>query len=373
MAIKYVWRVDSRTPEEIFQHGFSGRGSDRNFFRHILGTGFRNDFFISTSETPTAAIRFFGSWLRSPSPETGRTAYLYQIRADERVYNARRTGENLYDLVMSNQIVHESGDRGRATVALDFLRTSFAYQREWFSDGPINGNQVRSAWRLDTVSIDPDHIHHPVGRVVESTRINDPEIMNDRYVDAETTVNEEPWLPTNPAQMATLLTPPTEAAIADVSGGVSSSLAFACPSSKTAGTARLRRSTNRKDPDYDECIAETIDCYTNLSRIPSFAPSMDEMGKTEIFLVNRDESKTFRLSGVLGPNQKVYLTENSSTAKTPPLYFFHDSYGRIVAGTLINDSYFEFALTLVPTSIAGQFQIKLQLAVTNEPLQNWLV
>lgn len=58
-APRFVYRIDTRPPERIFEQGFQTHGNVRDFFTHILGRRITDDGFVSASETPTAALRYF--------------------------------------------------------------------------------------------------------------------------------------------------------------------------------------------------------------------------------------------------------------------------------------------------------------------------
>ncbi|WP_051619168.1 hypothetical protein [[Mycoplasma] collis] len=192
---QYIYRVDTGPPEVVFREGFRNLGNVRNFFEHIVSTNFGQSYFVSFSDTPTAAIRFFGSWLRAYVPQHPRETYLYEVKADNHFYNARFTSENLIDVIRNDQVTYESGDYDMARMGLNALRTSFSYQRKWFSDGPVLVTSIRSTWRVDAVPIDPALVHHPAVIVVETTRIHDPEILNEHYVELPTHTNPNTWTP----------------------------------------------------------------------------------------------------------------------------------------------------------------------------------
>ena len=360
--VRFVYRVDLRSPEEIFEHGFSTLGDVRNFFEHILSTNFGRSYFISTSETPTAAIRFFGSWLREYVPEHPRRAYLYEIRADQHFYNARATGENLLDLMRQRQVVFDSGDREMAQMGIRALRTSFAYQREWFTDGPIAAANVRSAWLVDAVPVEPGHAHHPAGRVVETTRINEPEMHNPHYQELQTQANDQPWLPTPGIATPVHLSIPQAASVADVSEGTSASLSFACPDWSPP-------SSNGENP-LDKCIAEKIDNY-NLQSLPQYASSVKELEDTPVYLRGIKTQKSFMLQAD-PQNNNVFLVEVNPKQKSsfPQTIFFWDVYQRICLKDLTG-AQISLSLTAFTTQYAGQLKVHLSVSAVNAVNQKW--
>lgn len=98
--------------------------------------------FVSASDSPNSALRFFGTLLHMPQH---RDYYLYQIRATGDVYSATRTAVRMYDRLENNSLQFEEGDRAVAYEAIDAVFTSFAYQREWFHVGHISNVLIHSA------------------------------------------------------------------------------------------------------------------------------------------------------------------------------------------------------------------------------------
>lgn len=397
MGLKYVWRVDTRPPSVIFEQGFQNLGPERDFFGHIVSTNFGQSFFVAASENPTAAMRFFGSWFRENVPDHPREAYLYQIRANNLIYDARLTGENLYDYVMSGDVSYDEGDRDIARMGLRALRTSFAYQREFFSDGPIPREQIRSAFRLDEVPIQSSHVHHPSGRVIGTTRINEPEIFNPHYQDLDSSSNDEPWMPPTALTLTPLhLRVPEGAVAADVAEGVHSSLGFFCHEFEPGPSGpRKRRETQGINGDnhshltgfaknnyknyYDNnsakgkgltCSGEFVQSISKIQFFSEFADSASDKRSTEVYLIDNDNN-LFKLtlpnSQVL-PGASFFLTKN---LKQKLVKFYYDSYQRICSNQGYELKSLEFALTSVKTNVAGVFQLKIQLAVTNDKNQRW--
>lgn len=89
---KYVYRIDSRPPDDIFNNGFSSWGQNNNVFSHISGASCveqdqqqRDSGFISTSANSDWSMAM--TYIRSRQ-FTNEHIYLYRIRADEHFYNA---------------------------------------------------------------------------------------------------------------------------------------------------------------------------------------------------------------------------------------------------------------------------------------------
>lgn len=88
-AVDFVYRVDSRSPSEIFRDGFRSHGNNRNLQQHLRGdscaAGSRDSAFIATttslSETYNIARQYYSS-----STFRG-TLYRYRIRANNIFYS----------------------------------------------------------------------------------------------------------------------------------------------------------------------------------------------------------------------------------------------------------------------------------------------
>ncbi|MBD5422995.1 MAG: toxin [Mycoplasma sp.] len=361
---KFVYRIDTRKPEVIFETGFNPVGNVRDFFTHILGERMRDNYFISTSETVTAALRFFASWLDEP---IGREeVYLYEIRADHTFYNARTTGENFLDRVLNNQITYQHGNRDDALFCINLLRGDFAYQREWFSEGPIAREQIVRAWRVDMVEVDPRHVRH-TGREFSQAlpRINDPEIVNNHYQDQPTHANPNPWDNAPSAQAPSTVSIPENVELADIAEGVSASMSFACPNPD---------STNRNKRDLNnnlQCIAQTFVEY-KLKDAPEYAPSYKKLNARALYLATQDLKFKFKLS--MENKRKTFPTiisikQNNKNEETKIIY---DTNERLCKYIKDCNKEIQLALTLQynPKQV-GIFEVISEVSIINDPAQKW--
>lgn len=101
----FFYRMDTRPPAEVFQHGFSPSGNHSSLFQHVVGQtcqpGLQTSGFIAVSANETFAV----DWGRETQPE-GTRFYVYRIRASEFFHNAaqslfhasRQTGDLVYEL-----------------------------------------------------------------------------------------------------------------------------------------------------------------------------------------------------------------------------------------------------------------------------------
>ncbi|MDE5553015.1 MAG: DUF1561 family protein [Malacoplasma sp.] len=320
---------------------------------------------ISGSDSPDSSLRFFGGMLNEP--EDPLEYYLYEIRADENVYSAERTASFYHQRISTGQIEFEEGDLQIAVDAVDAIFREFAYQREWFNVGAIPRERVRAAWRIDSVSILPTHIRHPRRTVYYTPRINDPEILNENYVEADTYANDLPY-----TEGATLITPstvsiPSQLVESDASGGVSSSLGFACSGNPTSPS----KNNGKLDSKYKViCYFDTNKVIENLDSVtPSPHIGFSEPYPVKIYLKGSKSKKEFILSTSDQTKDcfpKLIDLKESQTAPD----FIYDSFQCI---SWTNDD-FEFSWAITPKMIGkiqSYYDLNYTIATTNNPFQKW--
>ena len=96
----FVYRVDTRGPDVIFDEGFLAWGNNHNIVAHINGATCSTDgstsAFISTAADRDAALGIVRQYLSQ-----GRTAYLYTIRADDNFYSGPQSIDYLQPFARS--------------------------------------------------------------------------------------------------------------------------------------------------------------------------------------------------------------------------------------------------------------------------------
>lgn len=162
-AIDFVYRVDSRSPEEIFHDGFRSHGNNRNLQQHLRGdscaAGSRDSAFIATTtsliETYNIARQYYSS-----SSFHGRL-YRYRIRANNIFYSIQPSVNYI-----SRHGVSFSG----------FEQIMMREQNEIVAVGYIPTENI-----VDAVELTYDRFN---------SRVSDgPGISNARYIPASTFVN----------------------------------------------------------------------------------------------------------------------------------------------------------------------------------------
>lgn len=365
---KLIYRIDSRPPEEIFNHGFRPWGSNNNFFHHILGYSLgdeipedRRSGIISASDSPDSSLRFFGGMLNNPFE--GLQYYLYEIRADENVYSAQRTASFYQQRIRTGLINFEEGDLETAIDAVDSIYREFAYQREWFNVGPIPRERIRSAWRVDSVPINPIHIRHQQDTVYFTPRINDPEIRNDHYIDANTYANNLPYTEGATIQTTSRVSIPNELLESDASGGVGSSLGFACS---------LPRSERRDKRSIDK-----ISCYFDKKLIHSdlknkiYKPQiLSDVFYSKVYLMTARTKEILMLSFKDVKNKNIAILENVKNINKVPS-FIYDSFHCL--NWKPSDKEYSYALTPVYSGFQNEYDISYAIAATNDESQKWII
>ena len=373
-APAFIYRIDSRPPSQIFEEGFQTWGTSTNFFEHVLGYSLGDDIpdtsrsgLISASDSPDSSLRFFGGMLTNPTEEI--EYYLYEIRANENVYSAQRTASFYQQRINTNSIEFIQGDIDTAIEAVDAIQGIFAYQREWFNVGPIPRERVRSAWRVDSVPINPDHIRHQ--RYVHFTaRINEPEIMNSHYVEQNTYANELPYTEGATIETTSRVSIPNELVEADASGGVGATLGFACsPSSPSPIENELLNNYNDYY-DYKQmvCYFDKGEVHRPLRKTQKPVIFSDAF-PFKIYLRGSKTQKEFVLSTDKKElNSYAKLVDLSQVTSAPYFIFdyFHCFTWNPSKGYLL-------ALTPFHSDYQELYYLGYKVATTNDESQKWIL
>ncbi|MFM5182130.1 hypothetical protein ACEUAY_21525 [Aeromonas veronii] len=233
---KFVYRYDTRPPEEVFKYGFSAkRPEDGNDDPLELAVGnpsaLQNSRLISTSESPEGYVnRFTGMLISNDISE----AYLYRIRATDNVYS-------MVDYLSNLRQIGFMTDDPRVPLATSLL-SRYRSEREWFAVDRIEAVEVAGAQRL--------RVNLGNGDVTV-----DEEERNPFYNDENTHASAFPFPLVNnpvpdrlsfiravngPTPNGTLMGPP-----APPSRGILSSL-FSCQPSGSGSSPSGRSSTNKQ-------------------------------------------------------------------------------------------------------------------------------
>lgn len=167
-----VYRVDERTPDEIFRTGFEPWGRNDYLLAHVLGESLLSDvpeqqrsYFVATTATLDAAYQIARArWRYAPALRTA-PLYIYEIRATQ----------NFYDVDRYMDAIEQNPPEGENRQVIAAARRAYRYQREWAAAGPIDFRQVRWAREIR----------------YRDDRIGDfREFVNDRRTDENTVAND---------------------------------------------------------------------------------------------------------------------------------------------------------------------------------------
>jgi pertussis toxin subunit 1 len=151
-APEIVYRVDARSPDEIFKHGFRAWGTNDDVLAHVSGKstniGSRDSAFIATTEDMGEALRFLNFFL---SRNTKNHYWLYRIYTAENFWS---TNQTLLHLTQNPQHYSENSVR-----AAEILYATFSAQKEWLAKLVIPAGTIIDAagyqWNDHTNSIKP--------------------------------------------------------------------------------------------------------------------------------------------------------------------------------------------------------------------------
>lgn len=174
---QFVYRADDREPLSIFQTGMQSYGTCENVFYHVQGRNCRErtSAFISTTSNEKEAENIVKIKLANDPKK--QNIYVYKIRADQRFYSAG------YSLLTAADKYSKAGNAKEAQKYRD-LAELYKSQEEWmaYKDIPYNMIQQATNYSRNSVNLNKK------GAVVPITN---------RYVDANTFANQEPFPESN--------------------------------------------------------------------------------------------------------------------------------------------------------------------------------
>ena len=204
---KFVYRVDTRPPEEIFTSGFTTRGTNLDLRRYMSNSIFvrsrgpaNNPGFIATTEYRAAALRISESTMFQRALER---VYIYRIRANNDFYDLNLSVRHL------REVSHAAGCAEDANVCTDWLQevsrgiafmSESALQSTFVSDRSIPANMIASVDVLEATGV-----VRIVDHAMQQRRLNlalIETIDNHHYIDADTRANPNPYTAPEPVTSA---------------------------------------------------------------------------------------------------------------------------------------------------------------------------
>lgn len=367
---KYVYRVDRRSPEEIFRNGFTPLGTNNNLITHILGhsisrhTNLHNrSYFISTSDNIDSAVRRFGV-LSSVDHDENTEYYVYKIRANKLVYSVLKTINYFLSRIKKRNISFQFGDYVLAQEIVQHYFRNFAYLNEWVNVGEIEPTRIKSAQKINFIDLNKNHLENFRDTCKKFIEIDDEEIYNIAFSDEETCANFLPYnieYSNNPK--TNLLSLTDTLFLTDVGGGVWNSLAFACDLDIESNNYLLWRERERiENSPFGHCHID----LALINKILNNNYDLDVYKESKpiyslIHLFNELENNNYLLSWSQINNK---YTANLVNEEINGCYAIYDNYQRIALQSSSNN--ISYCLTAVPTDAKSIYEIDFKVATTND-------
>lgn len=195
---KFLYRVDWRMPEEIFQYGFNlSEKSDFNFFQYFFNIyNCKNEDslkFLNVYESPQEALFNFRKDLKQTS-DSPQTLYLYVIRCDQNFYNKNITRLSISSSICENDLCFYSEQEiDKLLFSFNNIGQIFTNPFEWFTTTSIKNDQIFCALQ----------IKFNFKSLTDSTKLNEKLIVptfinldfrNPNYIDLNTYANQRPFV-----------------------------------------------------------------------------------------------------------------------------------------------------------------------------------
>ena len=168
---KFVYRIDTRSPEEIFKYGFSPVGNNMDLIRHV--TGVDGSGFVSTSSNEAAVINGIAPFTIRTFSAASRNAWLYTIRATGDFYDVNTTLRTIEAEEDPHELINEN--------RIENVLNRYNWQEEWVSTRSISPELIQTA---QEVTLD---------RGSSTVRFTGNDSSNARYLDRDTTGNSNPY------------------------------------------------------------------------------------------------------------------------------------------------------------------------------------
>jgi len=190
----FVYRFDTRPPQEIFATGFAPRGTnldlmDRLTRRYMRSRGTGNSGLIATTADSHVALQIAGIHMAQRGLTQG---YIYRIRADQHFYSA---GLSLRDLRQRRL------SAGMDTSDIDEVIEDFGWEQTYVSDRAITADMIVAVDSAMSTGTPP-----LPGAIRASTDL-DFSRRNPHYVNRDTYANPAPYPMPGPAPRGPSLCP----------------------------------------------------------------------------------------------------------------------------------------------------------------------
>lgn len=194
---KFLFVVDNRIPEHVFQHGLELNSLEEfNFFEYYFNSFLRENKsknFINAYDTIQEAIINFRKDILLENIDT-KDLYLYVIRPDQKFYNKDVTRFSIPSSILEKRIITNSKEESEKIIfSLSYLGQYFSNPNEWFTTEKIKTEQIFSATQI---KIDFKKINNSKKNrdIIATPNIVNLEFRNPNYIESTTFANEKPFI-----------------------------------------------------------------------------------------------------------------------------------------------------------------------------------
>lgn len=373
---KFLYRVEKINPEIVFKNGLKPYGTNTEYFNYILGHSLnRNNknenssFFISTSDSKAAAMRFFGSM--DLNENNLEDYYLYKIKADQNFYSSTKTAMYYLANIKKKQLSFKFGNYVLANDAIDFILKNFSHERLWFHVGPISGNKIECAWKIDFQKLDKSYLLQSENEISNLAFINCKKIKNMGYKTNDLQANFLPYeyRKENDNEDILISVPETSLYI-DSSGGVATSIGFSlCLDKNTNVVQKYRNFLDVQKSGFGNCFIDKVLLnkplrYKKQIGIYNFSKPIYSL----ISLCNKNEDKNYWVGWKEIENKFVAsLLDRKKYIEASQ--FIYDTYQRI--SLMESDSKIAYCLSICKTNKEEIFEIRMRIATINDNNQKF--
>lgn len=196
---KFLYRVDYKSPEEVFQKGFSINSQNEfSFFDYFFNiyaatSGEKEDCFINAFETVNEAIMNFRKNLFAINGNI-KDLYLYSIRCDENFFNKHITRCSYPSALIEKQVLTKNkNETNKLIFAFSDYGQKFTNHLEWFTIKKISSNQVFSASHIK-LNFKKKPKSKNKNDFIVNYEIEDNFFRNPNYLDLNTQANSRAFI-----------------------------------------------------------------------------------------------------------------------------------------------------------------------------------
>lgn len=195
---KFLYRVDTKIPEEVFQHGFNIDDANFNFFDYFFNYSCINNnesrSVLNAYETIQEALLHFRKDLNLFNKEV-KDLYLYVIRADEIFYSKEITRNSIATAIIDKRLKVKDDLVDKILFSFNDFGQKFTNILEWFTVQKISSEQIFSASQIKINFRRIDNSKKLNSWIATPTIIN-LEFRNPNYIEFNTNANERAfWFP----------------------------------------------------------------------------------------------------------------------------------------------------------------------------------